>query len=83
MQIEKKLKEKNFVAQKIELSSPVVTNENRPDTEVRHSNDLFSQDRSQHDRDTSIMGEIHKNHEDSYNQGNHNTGKINAPSNLP
>ena len=26
MQIEKKLKEKNFVAQKIELSSPVVTN---------------------------------------------------------
>ena len=24
------------------------------------------------------MGEIHKNHEDSYNQGNHNTGKINA-----
>ena len=28
------------------------------------------------------MSEIQKNHEDSYNQGNHNTGKINGPSNL-
>ena len=57
-----------------------ITNENRPNTEVRNSNELYhSPDQSQHDRNTDTMSAFHKDWEDNYNQGNHNTGTTNAP----
>jgi hypothetical protein len=80
--VQQKLQDKALISieEQEEIESPTVTNENRPDTEVRTTNDLFhNADNSQHDRSTEHMGEWHKNYEDTYNQGLHNTGKTNAP----
>jgi len=64
------------------IRSPVVTNENRPLDEVRKSTDLFHDaDHSQSDRNTEKIGQYNKEHEDTYEQGHHNTGMTNSPSN--
>lgn len=44
--------------------TPVITNEERPDEEVRKSYDEVKQDQS--DRKTDTMGEIDKEHEDGF-----------------
>jgi len=50
-----------------EIRSPTITNEFRPDNQVRTTDDLFHYaDNSQHDRSTDTMGEWHKNYEDTY-----------------
>lgn len=57
-----------------------ITNENRPNDVVRNSNELYhSPDQSQHDRNTDTMSEFHKDWENNYDQGMHNTGTTNAP----
>lgn len=70
--------DKSFIASAIENTTPVITNENRPDTEVRKSDDQIKGDQS--DRKTDTMMEVDKHHEDGYYQGKHNTGTISAPS---
>lgn len=79
--INAKLNDKTFIESAIEntITSPLVTNKDRPLDEVRQSNDLFPQDNSQHDRNTDRMGGYEKVWEDDFNQGNHNTGTSNAP----
>lgn len=79
--INAKLNDKTFIESAIEntIASPLVTNKDRPDTEVRKSTDLFNQDNSQHDRNTDRMGGYEKVWEDDFNQGHHNTGTTNAP----
>ena len=88
--ITEKLGDSSFIAHAIKSSKPLsedpahnenwkaVTNEMRPDKEVRITNDLFHVDGSQHDRNTERMGEWVKNYEDTYDQGLHKTGKTNA-----
>lgn len=51
-----------------------VTNEDRPESEVRTSHDLFHPDNSQHDRNTDTMGEWHRLYEDHHFQGAGTTG---------
>jgi len=53
--------------------TPVITNEVRPDTEVRKSDDEVKLDQS--DRKTDAMMEVDKVHEDSFYAGHQNTGK--------
>lgn len=46
---------------------------------MRNNEELFHTDQSQHDRNTDTVGEFHKNWEDNYEEGHHNTGTTNAP----
>ena len=79
--INDKLQDKSFIESAIEntISSPLVTNKDRPLDEVRKSTDLFPEDNSQHDRNTDRMGGYEKVWEDEFHQGHHNTGTTNAP----
>ena len=74
--INEKLQDKSFIASAIENTTPVITNEARPDSEVRKSDDQVKYDQS--DRKTDTMMEVDKVHEDGYYAGQHNTGKVDA-----
>lgn len=46
---------------------------------MRNSNELYHTDQSQHDRNTDTISRFSENWENTYDQGNHNTGTTSAP----
>ena len=71
--------DKTFMESNATLTTtPLVTNENRPLDEKRSSDALYKEDQTDHLK-TDPMGEWDKHYEDSWFEGEFNTGVDNSP----